>query len=57
MSADVWRERWRSDEERKVRVLRLIVSGKPAVAQAQIEAAADEEQQCPRRYVREVGRA
>lgn len=56
MSADVLRERWRSDEERKKR-LKLIVSGKPAVAQAQIEAAADEEKQCPRRYAREVGRA
>lgn len=57
MSADVLRERWKSDDERKARVLRLIVRGKPGVAQGQIEAAADEEQQCPRRYAREVGRA
>lgn len=57
MSADVLRERWKGDDERKARVLRLIVRGTPAVAQGQVEAAAAEEQQCPRRYCREVGRA
>lgn len=54
------RERWRDGDERRKRVVRLIVSivsGKRDVAQAQIEAAASEEQQCPRRYSREVGRA
>lgn len=57
MSADVLRERWRGDDERKARVLRLIVRGTPRVAQGQVEAAAAEEQQCPKRYSREVGRA
>lgn len=57
MSADVLRERWKGDDERKARVLRLIVKGRPEVCQALIDAAASEEQQCPRRYCREVGRA
>jgi hypothetical protein len=58
VSADVLRERWKSDDERKARVVRLIVRGKAGHAQALIEAAVREEQQpCPKRFVREVGRA
>lgn len=53
---DVERESWKGDTERKARI-RLLVQGKPAQCQALIEAAASEEQQCPRRYCREVGRA
>jgi hypothetical protein len=44
VSADVLRERWKSDDERKARVVRLIVRGKAGHAQALIEAAVRGEQ-------------